>query len=85
MDFLPIFLDVRQRPAVIVGGGEVAARKAQLLLEAGASVRVVSPMLGAELQALYATQRIEHRAEVFTPSVLDGAVLVIAASGVRVV
>jgi uroporphyrin-III C-methyltransferase/precorrin-2 dehydrogenase/sirohydrochlorin ferrochelatase len=85
MDFLPIFLDVRQRPAVIVGGGEVAARKAQLLLEAGASVRVVSPMLGAELQALYATQRIEHRAEVFTPSVLDGAVLVIAASGVRAV
>ncbi|HZF25821.1 MAG TPA: siroheme synthase CysG [Steroidobacteraceae bacterium] len=85
MDFLPIFLDVRQRLAVIVGGGEVAARKAELLLEAGAAVRIVAPTLGVQLQALRDAQRIEHRAEAFTPQTLDGAVVVIAATEQRAV
>jgi len=83
MDFLPIFLDVRQRLAVIIGGGEVAARKAELLLQAGARVRIVAPALGAALQALADAGRIEHRAERFAPHALDGAVVVIAATEQR--
>ena len=38
MDFLPVFLNVRERPAVVVGGGAVALRKAELLLRCGARV-----------------------------------------------
>ena len=36
MDYLPIFLRVQNRLAVVIGGGPVAARKAELLLKCGA-------------------------------------------------
>jgi uroporphyrin-III C-methyltransferase / precorrin-2 dehydrogenase / sirohydrochlorin ferrochelatase len=80
MDFLPIFLNVRNRLAVIVGGGVVAARKTDLLLQAGAVVRVVAPALVPELAALRDAGRIEHRPEVFAPATLDQAIVVIAAT-----
>jgi uroporphyrin-III C-methyltransferase/precorrin-2 dehydrogenase/sirohydrochlorin ferrochelatase len=51
MDYLPIFLDVRGRVALVVGGGAVAARKVELLLAAGAHVRVVAPTLSLALRA----------------------------------
>jgi uroporphyrin-III C-methyltransferase/precorrin-2 dehydrogenase/sirohydrochlorin ferrochelatase len=80
MDFLPIFLNVRDRLAVIVGGGAVAARKTDLLLQAGALVRIVAPALASDLAELRDTGRVEHRAELFAPASLDGAVVVIAAT-----
>ena len=43
MNFLPVFLDIRERLCLVVGGGDVAARKVQQLLNAGARVRVVAP------------------------------------------
>ena len=49
MDFLPIFINVKDRNCLVVGGGEVAARKAAMLIRAGARVLVVSPELGTEL------------------------------------
>jgi len=63
MDFLPIFLDIKSRPCLVVGGGEVARRKVTLLLRAGARVRVVSPDLCPELQSLVNDGDIEfiHR------------------------
>src|SRR3970040_2446537 len=45
MDFLPIFLNVREQPCLVVGGGEVAARKSALLQRAGARVTVLAPAL----------------------------------------
>lgn len=80
MDFLPIFLAVRNRRAVVVGGGAVAARKVELLLDAGAKVRVVAPALSGELQTLLDAGRIEHRLGGFAPSDLDDAAVVIAAT-----
>ena len=52
MDFLPIFMDVRDRVCLIVGGGEVAARKVQMLLRAGAKVEVVAPEFGSTMEDL---------------------------------
>ncbi|HLY96918.1 MAG TPA: NAD(P)-dependent oxidoreductase, partial [Sideroxyarcus sp.] len=43
MDFLPVFHNVKGKLCLVVGGGEVAKRKAGVLLEAGAKVRVVAP------------------------------------------
>nr|VFJ90717.1 MAG: uroporphyrinogen-III C-methyltransferase /precorrin-2 dehydrogenase [Candidatus Kentron sp. H]VFJ91797.1 MAG: uroporphyrinogen-III C-methyltransferase /precorrin-2 dehydrogenase [Candidatus Kentron sp. H]VFJ98435.1 MAG: uroporphyrinogen-III C-methyltransferase /precorrin-2 dehydrogenase [Candidatus Kentron sp. H] len=80
MDFLPVFLDIKQRPCLVIGGGEVAARKAALLLQAGAFVTVVAPDLGATLAKLHDEGRIGHRARVFSADDLDDHRLVIAAT-----
>ncbi|VFM94969.1 MAG: uroporphyrin-III C-methyltransferase / precorrin-2 dehydrogenase / sirohydrochlorin ferrochelatase [Candidatus Kentron sp. G] len=80
MNFLPVFLDIEQRPCLVVGGGEVAARKVALLLQAGALVTVAAPGLGATLTRMREQGRIEHRARAFSPGDLDGRYLVIAAT-----
>ena len=49
--YYPIFVDMAARPCLVVGGGAVAERKVEGLLEAGARVTVVSPTLTARLQA----------------------------------
>ena len=83
MDFLPIFINIKNRNCLVVGGGEVAARKVALLLRAGARVTVISPELGAELNEQLRQGIIVHRAEAFRPDHLDDAVLVIAATDDR--
>jgi len=83
MDYLPVFLDLRDRRCLVVGGGEVAARKTELLLQAGAQVHAVAPKLGSTMQTLADATRIAYRAGAFAPSDLDGAQLVIAASNDR--
>ena len=65
---------------VIVGGGAVAARKARRLLSAGARLSVVSPRLGAGLQALVETGSITHLQRCYLPGDLEGALLAFAAS-----
>jgi uroporphyrin-III C-methyltransferase / precorrin-2 dehydrogenase / sirohydrochlorin ferrochelatase len=80
MDYLPIFVDLRDRLVVVIGGGVVAQRKIEHLLKAHARVRVISPELCADL-ALYRDQnRIEYRPLLFSPGQLDGATLVVAAT-----
>jgi uroporphyrin-III C-methyltransferase/precorrin-2 dehydrogenase/sirohydrochlorin ferrochelatase len=80
MDFLPIFLDVRGAPCLVVGGGEVAARKCALLLRAGARVTVLAPELGAAFGADLAAARIAHRAARFRDEDLEGVAVAIAAT-----
>jgi uroporphyrin-III C-methyltransferase/precorrin-2 dehydrogenase/sirohydrochlorin ferrochelatase len=84
MDFFPIFLDIRNRTCLVVGGGVVAARKTESLLRAGAHVIIVSPLLSPELRERLSERslkgRITHRAEVFSPPHLEEVVLVVAAT-----
>jgi uroporphyrin-III C-methyltransferase/precorrin-2 dehydrogenase/sirohydrochlorin ferrochelatase len=80
MEYLPIFLKLEDRLAVLVGGGTVAARKLDLLRRAGARVRIVAPALADEIAKLAATGRIEYRPREFRTEDLDGAELVIAAT-----
>ncbi|HEY7887614.1 MAG TPA: siroheme synthase CysG [Steroidobacteraceae bacterium] len=83
MDYLPVFLQLRSAHALIVGGGRIAARKADLLLRAGARVTVVAPRLHEELSSRTAAGELTHLAETFVPAHLDGAVIAIAATGLR--
>ena len=76
----PLFLDLRGRRVLVVGGGSVAARKVTALLEAQADVALVAPALDATLAPLVRTQRITHLGATFAPHQLDDAWLVIAAT-----
>jgi uroporphyrin-III C-methyltransferase/precorrin-2 dehydrogenase/sirohydrochlorin ferrochelatase len=80
MNYLPIFLNLKNKPCLVVGGGSVATRKAGVLLEAGAKVRVVAPEIDAELAQ---QANVEAIAAQFNAQHLDGAALVIAATDDR--
>lgn len=80
MDYLPLFFDLRNKPCLIVGAGEVAARKLELLCRAGADVRIVAPAVGESVRTLIAQHKLEVAEREFTESDVAGAVLVIAAT-----
>ncbi|MBL0478882.1 uroporphyrinogen-III C-methyltransferase [Aeromonas veronii] len=83
MDYLPIFCRLDNKPVLLVGGGEVAERKARLLLDAGAQLTVVAPELDPELAELAANGSIEWLAGEFTSEQLAGKWLVVAATDRR--
>lgn len=80
MDYLPVFLDLRGRLTLVVGGGAVATRKVELLLKTGARVRVVAPALHPELALYRDAGRIEYRSVLFEPAHFEGVALAIAAT-----
>ena len=80
MDFLPIFMNVKGRLCLVVGGGEVAKRKAGVLLEAGAVVRVVAPEIDPSLAEQAGVASVAER---FDERHLEGVMLVIAATNDR--
>ncbi len=83
MEYLPVFLQLRAARAVIVGGGRIAARKADLLIRAGARLTVVAPRLHEDLCSRAAAGELTHLPESFVPAHLDGATIAVAATGLR--
>jgi uroporphyrin-III C-methyltransferase/precorrin-2 dehydrogenase/sirohydrochlorin ferrochelatase len=83
MDYLPIFIQLRGELAVVVGGGQVASRKVELLLKAGARVTVVAPEIVDELDPLVARGELRLISGKFAPGHLAGAGIVIAATDSR--
>jgi uroporphyrin-III C-methyltransferase/precorrin-2 dehydrogenase/sirohydrochlorin ferrochelatase len=82
MDYLPVFLQLRDRPVLVVGGGRVAARKVELLRRTGAKITVVAPKLVDELRELEAKGELHYVNTVFAPGHVTGTVAVVAATGV---
>jgi uroporphyrin-III C-methyltransferase/precorrin-2 dehydrogenase/sirohydrochlorin ferrochelatase len=76
-------MDLRARRTLVVGGGEIAARKASSLLRAGAQVTVVAPVLSEALGSLVEQAALAQLRRAFQPDDLRDVVLVIAASGDR--
>jgi len=80
MDFLPIFFDIKHRDCLVVGGGEIAARKIVLLLQAKANITVVAPSLDDTLKHQCDQRIVSHCQKNFQPEDIVGFVLVIAAT-----
>ena len=76
----PIFLDVRDKKCVVIGGGRVAARKARMLCDCGARVVVVSPELEDRLAEMLEKGEVEWRERAYEKSLLQGAFVVVAAT-----
>ena len=81
MPHYPVFLDLKDRPVLVVGAGAVGLRKVKGLVEAGARVTVVAPQALPEFDSL--PVRLIRRA--FRASDLAGAALVFAATDDRAV
>ncbi|MCQ4346492.1 siroheme synthase CysG [Pseudomonas stutzeri] len=80
MEFLPLFHNLRGRLVLVVGGGEVALRKARLLAEAGARLRLVAPSVEDVLVGLVEQGGGELLMRSYASADLDGCVLVVAAT-----
>lgn len=80
MGLIPIFVEVAAQRCLIVGGGEVAARRAYSLVEAGAAVTVVSPDLNTDLREMASRGAIVHVARTYRYGDMSGEVLVYAAT-----
>lgn len=76
MDYFPLFARLRDRPCLIVGGGHLALRKAEVIAKAGAKICVVAEAIDPRLAALADTTH----ARAFAPADVEGNVLVIGAT-----
>ncbi|MBI4844071.1 MAG: bifunctional precorrin-2 dehydrogenase/sirohydrochlorin ferrochelatase [Nitrospirae bacterium] len=83
MKYYPLFLDLKGKKCVVIGGGAVGERKASLLIKAGASVEVISPSLTPRLKLYKALKKIKHKARNFKRGDLKGALLAFACSSSR--
>ena len=81
MRYYPVNLDVQNRGCLVVGGGTVGERKVKTLLECGARVTVIAPLVTEYLHGLASEDRIRLKVRAYQPSDADGQFLVIGATG----
>ena len=80
MGYYPISIEMSNRPCLIIGGGAVAQRKAEALLDVGAVVTVISPKLTEQLSSWVGKGKIAHIAREYQDGDLDGYEIVFVAT-----
>ncbi|RUM81462.1 MAG: uroporphyrinogen-III C-methyltransferase [Candidatus Thioglobus sp.] len=80
MNYLPIFIDIKQQPCLVVGGGDIALRKINLLLKANAAVTCVSKECCDGIQKLVKNNQITYIEKAFEASDIDRQVLIVSAT-----
>ncbi|MFP5234802.1 MAG: bifunctional precorrin-2 dehydrogenase/sirohydrochlorin ferrochelatase [Acidobacteriota bacterium] len=81
--YFPLFVDLRGKQCVVVGAGEIAARKVEGLTHCGAEITVVSPRAVLDIRETARAGRLQWLQRSFTDSDVNGAFLVIAATATR--
>ena len=81
----PLFLELKDRPTVVIGGGSIALQKAKSLLDTGAQLTVVAPEICACLEALCQEHDVPCHRDRYKSDYIEEAILVIAASNDRAV
>lgn len=77
MSYFPMFVELKGKRCLIVGGGRIALRKIEALKEFGADILVVSPVISQEIMQM---SGISCRRKAFAPEDLEGQKLVVAAT-----
>ncbi len=80
MDYLPISLNMKARDCLVVGGGNIAIRKARQLLSAGANVTAVAPEFHSDFSKQESKGRIKLIRSEYLVEHLTGMLLVVAAT-----
>lgn len=80
MRYYPIYLDIRNKPCVVIGGGDVAERKVMSLLNAGAIVTVISPAITDALKGVSGDGRVKIKERFYQEGDLKGAFIAYAAT-----
>jgi siroheme synthase-like protein len=80
MGYYPLYLEMNRRRCLVVGGGAVAERKIASLLEAGAEVTVISPVVTDTIAGWSKNHSIQHKARRYQPGDLADYQLVFVAT-----
>ena len=81
MDYLPLFLQLRDQNCLVVGGGDIALRKIRLIKDAGAIIRVVASHISVEIRDYLSGDNAHQLLQkAFSAEDLEGVCLVIAAT-----
>jgi len=80
MNYFPIFLDARQINAIIIGGGDVAARKAELLLKSTKNITIMSDDVCPSVMRLIKEHQLSWLTHQYQSGCIEGKNLVIAAT-----
>src|ERR1051325_6266670 len=78
--YYPVYIQLRDQPCVVIGGGRIAEGKVEGLLAAEAKVTVISPDLTCRLQELVEQKQLAYLARTYQPGDLAGAFMVICAT-----
>ena len=78
--YYPVYIEMREQPCVVIGGGKIAESKVEGLLAAKANVTVISPDLTANLRELVEEKKITYIARAYQHGDLTGAFMVICAT-----
>ena len=78
--YYPVYIQLRDQPCIVIGGGKIAAGKVEGLLAVQAKVTVIAPDLTLKLNHLVEQEQIAHIARKYQPGDLAGAFLVICAT-----
>lgn len=80
MEYLPLFINLKKRLVLVVGGGCVAFRKINMLHKTGAIIKIIAPVLCSELEKKLSENKIIWMSKIFHPTMLSGMFLVIVAT-----
>jgi uroporphyrin-III C-methyltransferase/precorrin-2 dehydrogenase/sirohydrochlorin ferrochelatase len=80
MNYLPIFIDIKQKPCLVIGGGDIALRKINLLLKADAAVTCVSTECCDGIKKLVKNNKIIHIEKAFEATDINTQMLIISAT-----
>ncbi len=81
--YYPMFVNLRDRKCVVIGGGNVALRKVKALLECGAKVTLISPRPHSEITELSKKRAIHLIRRDYDKEDLEGAVIVFACTDLK--
>lgn len=80
MEHLPIFINLKQKPVLVVGGGDIALRKINLLIKAQASVNCLSPLFCDGIASLSADKSVNLIQKSFEPDDIKNYSIIIAST-----
>ncbi|RUM77433.1 MAG: uroporphyrinogen-III C-methyltransferase [Candidatus Thioglobus sp.] len=80
MNYLPIFIDIKQQPCLVVGGGDIALRKINLLLKANAAITCVSKECCDGIEKLVKDNKITRIEKAFEATDINAQVLIVSAT-----
>ena len=80
MDYFPVFVKLKDQDCLVIGAGEIAARKIELLARAGAKITVIAKQISPQVSSLEASCQLNLLQKSFTPDDLCGFRLVVSAT-----